>query len=160
MAADDLAPEDVEAKHAEIEKDTAAGNGAKHFEDLLDDIHSNPSQQHAVEDAPETVEQREKRERDFNDLARGIKARLNQMLGTDTGLLVKRVRRNVGGRGFLVEAVDRARREYDAVVDFEEFGKSIEASIDSRFAVTSACELIVRRILEARENYHRRAGLM
>lgn len=149
----------VEAIHAEVEKDMAAGDGAKHFEDLLDDVYSNPSQQHDTEAAELTSGERDKQERAFAELSRAFKARLRMMLNTGDshGMLVTNVRRNVGGRGFLVYAKDRVGRQFEAAVDFETMG--VEMALDPQRAFAKACDLLARELLAAQRKYHERAGL-
>ena len=154
---DEFDPEQAKldnATAAEVNKDLADGNGAKHFEDLLDDLHSNPSTQH--NEREDTTDERERKERAFQELARGIKARLNQMLLSE-GLLIKTVKRNIGGRGFLILAIDRVRRQYDAAVDFETMGKEME--MDPIRAFVAACDLCAKEIRAARDKYAMRAGL-
>ena len=156
---DDMDPAEVEAKSAEINKDMANGNGVKHFEDVFDSLHSNPSQQHNVEDAEETSEERDRKERAFQELARAFKARLRMMLNTgdSEGMTVDQVRRNIGGRGFLVYARDRVGRQYEAAVDLDTMG--VQLALDPQRAFSVACELLAKEIREARRKYYLRAGL-
>jgi len=146
-----------DATAAEVNTDLAAGNGAKHFEDLLDDLHSNPSTQHNEEEREDTTDEREKKERIFQEMAREIKSRLNTML-LNEGLLVKQVKRGYGGRNFLIIAIDRMRRQYEAEVDFETMGR--EMAMDERHAFTAMVVLCAKELRAAREKYAMRAGLI
>jgi hypothetical protein len=144
------------ARSAEVNKDMADGNGAKHFEDLLDDLHSNPSTQHNEDEREDTTDEREKKERMFQEMAREIKARLNTLL-LNEGLLVKQVKRGYGGRNFLIIAVDRVRRQYEAEVDFESLGR--EMATDEHHAFTAMVVMCAKEIRAARDKYAMRAGL-
>lgn len=156
---DDMDPAEVEAKSAEINKDMANGNGVKHFEDVFDSLHSNPSQQHDVENAEETSEERDRKERAFQELARAFKARLRMMLNTgdSEGMTVDQVRRNIGGRGFLVYARDRVGREFEFACDFDTL--ATEMQLDPLRAFIVACDFMAKGLKEARRKYHLRAGL-
>jgi hypothetical protein len=152
-------PEFVDAVHKEVTRDLAAGNATKHFEDLFDSLNSNPSQQHNLEEAEQSTADREKEERAHQELCRAFKARLRTMLNTgeSDGIMVTTVAKNIGGRGFIVYAKDRAGRGYDAAVDYDTM--ALEMMIDPRQAFGKACDLLARALLEARRKYHVRAGL-
>ena len=152
-------PDFVDAVHKEVTRDMANGTATKHFEDLFDALHANPSQAHNVEDAEQTTADREKEERAHQELCRAFKARLRTMLNTgdSDGVMVTEVRRNVGGRGFLVRAKDRVGRQYEAAIDYEMMG--VEMALDPRHAFAKGCDLLARELLAAKRKYHVRAGL-
>lgn len=139
---------DLDNVAAEVQEDIDKGEGAKHFQDALDDMSSTFGSAR-VELEPDELEAEK---RWMRALSAGI---AEQLAGQDFSSL--RMNRDGHGTGYVLVIRDAQRREYTVEYSYED---GIKAGIQygeqmGRVVMHQLCE----RILEAREHYFRRMGL-
>lgn len=148
MSSREFAPDEVEALHAEVQRDLAAGEGDKHFEDVIDVLHSTQGNA-SVE---ETAEQRE----DFERFARALRAGLREQLAPQ-GLWCQRVIEDGKGTGMHITFRDRQNRRFDVEYGWDDGLHAYARHGDNggRAVMHEICE----KVLAAREHYFARMGV-
>lgn len=113
-------PIEVNYLQSEIAKDIAAGDGAKHFEDVLDSIHSTQG------DAGVTIDPitEERTKREITEIRRQLKIDLTKLL-LPHSMICKEIIVDVNGKthtwdGFRIRFIDSERREFHATITFDE----------------------------------------
>lgn len=134
---------------AEVNRDMAEGRGAKHFEDVLDELHSTQPQ---AKNAPD-AEERDNERRAAAEIARQLKRDASEAL-LSQGLRVWNVI-EVPGDGFRANIKDRVGREYEALIDARALDSMMEQSIAAggRDAYKRLVDLLVQEALSARAKY-------
>lgn len=141
-----LDPTEVDALHAEVERDMRNGNGAKHFEDVLDELHSKQGNSRVAE----TPSVHEQLRRFCNDLRAGLD---EQVRGQ--GFRCKFVIPDGKGEGFHVQFFDTYRRPFDVSYSFEE-GMQAATKSGAAFMGREIMSEIIDKLLAARARYFAR----
>jgi hypothetical protein len=148
VSAPEFSPDEVDALHAEVQRDIAAGDGDKHFEDVIDALHSRQGDA-SVE---ETAQQRE----DFERFARALRSGLREQLAPQ-GLWCQRVIEDGKGTGLHITFRDRQNRRFDVEYGWDDglhaYAKHGESG--GRAVMHEICE----KVLAARETYFARMGV-
>jgi hypothetical protein len=129
------------------------------FERELDEL-ATPAGSSYFSDKPETSEERDKKKREEKHLLGAVGGHVARGL-KEHGLRVKRViadGETQGGGEYIVKADDAAGREYTARFGLD-LAESLVASGGTSNLVERMGHAVVRRLLDERANYFRRAGL-
>lgn len=140
MKADDpeLEPVETDILSAEVNKDIAEGNGAKHFERELDEIHSQQGSAHAPD--PDVAA---RLHRFCLELRKGLTDTLR-----GTGLRCGYVMPDGRGEGFSIRFFDTAGRLFDVEYAFDDAMR-----LETEGMGRAMMDEIARRVLNARAAY-------
>ena len=106
----EFSPEELDVMAAEVQRDIAEGRGAKHFTDVLDELHSTQAQPKHEQ----TAEERDSERRAAAELARQLKRDASEAL-LSQGLRAWAVF-EVPGDGFRAHIKDRVGREFEVLL--------------------------------------------
>jgi len=154
---DEHCDEEVAAKHEEINWDLRAGRqGLKHFEDVLDEVHSNPSQH---TESVLTAAERDEAERMLTQLMTRLQLDVTAAI-LSQDMKCESVRKGVSDSGqvdaFVIVAKDAVGRRFETTMTWDQ---GISVGSVSRSPYLGIVDLIVKQLFEARAKYHARAGL-
>lgn len=143
---ENLSDEELDANAEQVQKDLANGSGAKHFEDLLDDINSSESRARGTNEPD--AEARFDADKYAHDVRRQLKRDVNEHT-ISHGMRVTRVIEESGG--YMVLLQDAQGREFGAELSFSE--ANAPAELDGRAVYKLMVETVVERALAARKEY-------
>jgi hypothetical protein len=148
----EMAPEEEDAIAAQVNRDMAEGNAAKHFEDVLDELHST---QHQETNAP-TADEREQMRRDELALLRQLKRDASeQLLGQ--GMRVSMIYHSATGGDYEAQITDAVGRVYIAHISYAESIPRDAHNAEELYR--GMVDLLVQRSLAARAKYFDRMKL-
>lgn len=153
---DDMDPVEVNYLHSEIQKDIAEGKGAKHFEDVLDELHSKQAQPtHALD----PIEQ-ERVRREIEALRLQLKRDVTVILLRGQpkmrvlSCLVDINKDDGEWHGLKMRVKDEESREFDISITFDESIRKGE--IDPAQIYGWMVDTLVARAHQARQYHDRR----
>ncbi len=148
----EFSPEELDVMAAEVQRDMAEGRGARHFEDVLDEMHSTQAQ---PKHEP-TAEERDNERRAAAEIARQLKRDASEAL-LSQGLRVWAVF-EVPGDGFRAHIKDATGREFEALLSGKALVDAQEQSVlhGGRDVYKRVVDLLVTEALGARAKYFER----
>lgn len=150
----DLAPDELDAIAADVQWDMRAGQGAKHFQDVLDELHSTQAR---PTHGPDKNEQ-ERIERAERTIMSDLKQAATYEL-LSHGMRVRSINHNGHGTGWIAAISDAEGRLYEAQILYDEAAK-IDAAINGHAFFRKLVDGMVSEALEARRKYFVRACIM
>ena len=143
-------PAEIEYLHKEIERDIRNGDGAKHFEDVLDELHST----HLRPDPIEQVRAEQAQTAEFRQFVHALKQSLAASLQPQ-GLRCEYV--EIDPDDITVCAKDGARRQYEVKVPIGLLNEYADKHPNDPHAVmTHVVDRCMRAVFRARDAYFRR----
>jgi len=147
-------PEEIDHIHAEIQRDIRNGNGARHFEDVLDELHST----HLRSDPIEQVRIERRRSAEFREFLGALKTSLSASL-LPQGLKCEYV--EIDDDDLTVCARDKEKRQHEVKVPLELLNEYADAHpSDPRAVMTHVVDRCMRAVFRARDAYFRRRDAM
>lgn len=148
MSAPKLDAADADDVAADVNADLAAGQGAKHFQDLLDDMESTQGSARVVE----TPDVTEELHRFMLAFKRGLG---DQLKGTEAGFVCLNVCADGMGTGFMCSFRDKTGRPFNVHVTYDDgFAQAAEHGTEQMGR--GMMELVIGRLLAAREKWFAR----
>jgi hypothetical protein len=142
----ELDPEEEQAIHEDVQWDRRAGQGAKHFDDILSEVLDNPSRTHEGEAELATAE-RERVMYAELEMLRSLHLEVQRALG-EHGFTILEARHAGDGRGWVVKAQDQWRIQY--TVDLTYDGMLGMGEVDRLALFPRVVDLVCRELLSER----------
>lgn len=145
-----FSPAEEDAIAAEVAEDLDAGVGAKHFEEIFDEVNFSSA---AVEMDPGV---RDRLERFKLEFAAGLNERLH---GSEHGFVCLAVNQDGHGQGFICRFRDRDGRPFTAECSFDD-GFEAAAKFGNANMGRAMMQVVVERLIAARVKYFARMEKM
>ena len=154
---DGMSEAEVEAHHADIQRDMRNGNGAKHFERELDTLlASSPSQSHE-EETLSTAEQ-ERITREEEELLRELAKHVSVHLRAEQMVCHKAIRDGMG-EGYIVGVTEKGTgRVWEFEVSYD--AALAAAGQDERASFTKLVHMVVERAIQERRAHFARVDAL
>lgn len=148
MAAPNLDAADTDDIAADVNADLAAGEGAKHFQDLLDDVNSTQGSAHVVE----TPDLSDELHRFMLAFRQGLN---DQLRGTEAGFVCLNVGPDGHGTGFMCNFRDKTGRPFNVHVTYDDgFAQAAAHGVEQMGR--GMMETVIGRLIAAREKWFAR----
>jgi hypothetical protein len=140
----DIDPKELDEIHADIQRDISNGKGDRHFQDVLDELHSIPTTS-----AQESADERAELQRFYGQLRTALDDQIRSQ-----GFRCRLVQSDGEGTGFVAHFLDSSRRPFDVSYTFDQGLRAAAQGRDNmgRAVITE----ILDKLLEARAKYFQR----